>query len=253
MNNYLAGMFGGIVGTIFSHPFDTIRIRKQLKLPLNITYNEFKSQNYKKSFYPLYITKSLYKGISSPLFGIALEKTIIFGTYNKLLTITNNKYLSAYIAGLCSCLIVTPIEKVKIHFQTKQNNSSLIFKNVYRGFLPTLFREPPGYVIYFYSYDKMITLHKKYINTKNINNLNIFLYGGLSGCSSWLFIYPFDHIKTIKQNNDYSFHKIHDIILSKKYNYYNGFSLALLRAFPLHAGVFLGFELCKNIYKNINI
>ena len=246
MENYLYGTIGGIVGTVFSHPFDTIRIRHQLKLPLNISYNSYKTQNV-KNFYPRYLFTNLYKGITSPLFGIGLEKTIIFGVYNQLLNKTNNKYLSAYVAGLTSCLIVTPVEKIKIHFQTNNNNNNtkFIFKNIYKGFIPTLFREPPGYVIYFYSYDKLVLFHKKYFNTQYINNYSIFLYGGLSGCASWVFIYPVDHIKTIKQKYDYSIYKTHDFILSKKYNYYNGFSLALMRAFPLHAGVFLGFELCK--------
>jgi solute carrier family 25 (mitochondrial carnitine/acylcarnitine transporter), member 20/29 len=241
MNEYLYGSIGGLTGTIFSHPFDTIRIRSQLKLPLQFSYKSYQQQKPIHN-YVSYLFKKLYCGIKSPLIGIGLEKTIIFGVYNQLNKKYDNPYIASYIAGLSSCFIVTPVEKIKIHFQSS-NNSKLEFKTLYRGFLPTLFREPPGYLIYFYSYNLLSNIHQKKIG--NINYLNIMMYGGLSGCASWLFIYPFDHIKTIKQELNYSFKDIHKFIIKKPYKYYNGFSLAILRAFPLHAGVFLGYELSK--------
>ena len=55
MDEFIYGCFGGIFGTIISHPIDTIRINLQsLKQPK-------------------YDIKSLYKGILSPFIGIGIE------------------------------------------------------------------------------------------------------------------------------------------------------------------------------------
>ena len=92
--------------------------------------------------------------------------------------------------------------------------------------------------------------------TKNFNQekslSKSFLFGSLSGLTSWIFIYPSDLIKTryqaIKETN--TTNSITNVIkniyrIDGLTGFYRGFSLAIMRALPLHGGVFLGYEYSK--------
>jgi len=224
MNEFIYGSVGGIVGTITSHPFDTLRINIQKGNSLSLN------------------PKWLYRGVSAPLFGIALEKTVIFGIYNKVNEKTNNKYLAGYTAGMASVFFVTPIEKYKLHYQTHGLAKPFVWSGLYRGLVPTMFREPPGYLIYFSVYDMLKSRWGE-------GYLKTIAYGGLAGVASWIPIYPADILKTYRQTQpEMSYRQIHREIMSKPWKYYRGFTMAVARAFPLHAGVFLGYEWAK---KNI--
>lgn len=257
--NFLGGAVGGFIGTFTSHPFDTIKNRIQT----NNSYN-------------IYNIRDLYKGISVPLYGIALEKTIVFGAYNTTNNILNNHYnfsnqilnasISGLVAGFLCTIIVTPVEKIKINLQNaktscttcvktscpkQQSYPSNIYKNLYKGWTATLTREVPGYSIYFTTYE----LCKKYIYTNNnkvMTTFDNFIIGGLCGLTSWIFIYPQDKIKTIIQNTPAD-KKIADVFREIRLNegykgFYRGFSLCLMRAIPLHAGVFLGYDIVQSSF-----
>jgi solute carrier family 25 carnitine/acylcarnitine transporter 20/29 len=239
LKNFLGGTIGGVIGTFLSHPFDTIKNRIQTNNP-----------------YSIYNLRDLYKGLSVPLFGIALEKTIVFGTYNTskkyISTQTNNEIasstISGFIAGICCTGIVTPVEKIKINLQ---NSNPIVYTNLYKGWTATLTREVPGYSIYFLTYEMI----KKYVYTNNNMSMSMFdnfIIGGLCGLSSWIFIYPQDKIKTIIQNTSTD-KKILNVYREIKLNegfrgFYRGFSLCLMRAIPLHAGVFLGNDIVQKYF-----
>lgn len=282
-SEFVNGCIGGLIGIIISHPFDTIKTRIQSQ-----TSNSFKSALLKGK---------LYNGLSYPLYGIMMEKSIVFGFYNLAREYNCNNFTSGLIGGFMSTVIVTPIDKMKILYQNNIiNNQSNIIKNntnihklqfnnkfniigeLYKGFIPTIFRETPGFGIYFYTYNY---LTEKYNNVNNMNKckekkdislFKTFMFGGLSGFFSWIFIYPSDLIKTkyqsqneLKKNNikiietnksNILISIIKDIwrenntnnsIFLGIKNYYRGFYLAIMRAFPLHGGVFLGYEISKNI------
>jgi hypothetical protein len=68
---FICGMIGGIVGTLFSHPVDTVKTRIQSQKAISII------QGFKMG--------KLYSGVQAPLAGIGLEKIIVFGSYSLLL------------------------------------------------------------------------------------------------------------------------------------------------------------------------
>ena len=243
-NEFLYGMIGGTVGVIFSHPFDTIKTRIQSNK--NLTIKEAINVGSSNKYYISKIS-SLYSGLLAPLVGIMIEKSIVFGFYEKSKTLIKNDFINGIIGGLMCSIIVTPIDKIKIHYQNKTNNlqsNKLIFRNLYRGFIPTVLRETPGFGIYFTTYNY---LNNNYNNNKNLGKN--FLFGSLSGLSAWLFIYPMDLIKTTIQSSDDKKH-IKDVVKNiyntgGLINFYKGFSLACMRCIPLHGGVFLGYEMSK--------
>jgi hypothetical protein len=227
-NSFINGSFAGFIGVIISHPIDTIKTRIQ-------TGNTIKNA---------IMTKQFYKGVNAPLIGIPLEKSIVFGFYDISKKSGLNNFWSGIIGGLMSTIIVTPIEYIKINLQNKQTLRDLQIKNIYKGIIPTICREVPGFGIYFTTYN--------HLNTYNYNKslIKTFLFGGLSGLSAWIFIYPSDLIKTRIQNKD-NILSIKKIIMEIYTNngikgFYNGFHYAAIRAIFLHGGVFLGYEICNS-------
>jgi solute carrier family 25 carnitine/acylcarnitine transporter 20/29 len=246
IKKYINGGLSGMCGILLSHPIDTIKTHIQTGNKLN---------TFKPSF------TNLYKGISAPLIGVGIEKAIVFGTYNYMFTNTDNIPLSGAISGLVASFIVTPYERFKI---LKQNSQIVHFKDInvkflFRGLSATFTREVPGFAIYFTTYEY---LKKKNFTNKNktIDYSSSFLYGGLSGLTAWIFIYPQDRIKTILQSGvEKESTKMHihntniNTIINTIYksgglkHFYSGFSWAAARSILLHSGTF-----CMVEYLNTN-
>jgi solute carrier family 25 carnitine/acylcarnitine transporter 20/29 len=238
------GAISGMTGILISHPVDTIKtnIQKNGKL--------VKSE-----------IKGLYRGILSPLIGVGFEKAIVFGMYNKTQNIFVNpdksiplvNAISGSVAGLSASLIVTPYERIKILLQNGNILSREQFKlsSLYRGLSMTFTREIPGFAIYFTVFEWL----KYNINIKKEIQPSVFhsfIYGGISGATAWVFIYPQDRIKTILQssmqitsNNKNS--SIKTIIQNiSAGGIYKGFSWALYRGLLLHSGTFAMMEYLTN-------
>ncbi len=239
---YINGGVSGMCGILLSHPIDTIKTYIQTGNKLN---------SFKPSF------TNFYKGITAPLLGVGIEKAIVFGTYNYMYSKTDNIPLSGAISGLMASLVVTPYERIKI---LKQSSEVINFKDVnakflFRGLSATFTREMPGFAIYFTTYEY---LKKKTFTeyNKKIDYTSSFIYGGISGITAWIFIYPQDRIKTILQsysgtdkNNKSIKHIINSIYANGGLkHFYSGFSWAIARASLLHSGTFCMMEYLNNKY-----
>jgi len=242
---YLFGGISGMFGILVSHPFDTVKTHIQ-------------NGNTLKTFKPT--IKNCYRGLSIPLFGVGVEKSIVFGTYNFVLNKTDCIPLSGAVAGFTASLIVSPYERLKI---LKQNSQKVILKDIlnmsflFKGLGVTFTREVPGFAIYFSVYEKLKNDNFTKYN-KEITGASSFLYGGLSGAVAWCFIYKQDKIKTIIQSNinNNSLYsdknsKINNIItniykekgfINGLKFFYTGFTWALGRAMLLHSGTFFMME-----------
>lgn len=232
-NEFLYGLCGGFTGTLISHPFDTVKTRIQTGSCLTIREALKKRQ--------------LYSGLTAPMIGIMFEKSIVFGFYEKSKQYGFSNFTSGIIGGFISTLIVTPIDRIKIIYQNGTGALRGIgLRSLYKGFVPTIFRETPGFGIYFYTYNVLTERYKD----KEENLFRTFIFGAISGFSAWVFIYPSDLIKTNYQAQAKGLTLVDTVktILTpqvKPMNLYKGFSLAIMRAMPLHGGVFLGYELAK--------
>jgi solute carrier family 25 carnitine/acylcarnitine transporter 20/29 len=255
-------MIGGFVGTVFSHPFDTIKTRIQsgkarnFKQALSLT----PTNQYKGTLTPLHklfaicpflTVRDLYRGVSAPLFGIGFEKLIVFGFYGECKKLGFGDGFSGLVGGFASTLVVVPVDRIKIIMQNKEavTRNCFSLSSLYKGFSITLFRETPGFGIYFTTYNK---LANNFNQEKNL--FKSFVFGSASGLTSWVFIYPSDLIKTkyqaIQNNSNITICQvIKNIYLQDgPKGFYRGFSFAIMRALPLHGGVFLGYEYSKKIF-----
>jgi solute carrier family 25 carnitine/acylcarnitine transporter 20/29 len=236
-NNYFKGGISGMSGIILSQPIDAIKTHYQVSKSIKFNYT----------------IKNLYRGISSPLIGVGLEKAMVFGTYNYFKNNLNcNVPISGAVSGFVASSIVTPYERIKILTQTNNKITKDIFNPTYlfRGMSATFTREIPGFAIYFSTYEYL--KNKFYTeNNKKIPIYASFIFGGMSGSMAWIFIYPQDRIKTIIQSNNTN--NIINIksIIKKTYesgglkHFYSGFSFAILRAILLHSGTFCMMEILE--------
>jgi hypothetical protein len=234
-NHYVKGAISGMFGILISHPIDSIKTHMQ-------TNKNMSTFHYKPT--------NLYRGITSPLLGVGLEKSLVFGTYNYCRNNKINIPISGAISGFIASLIVSPYERIKIlrQNQTKFNlsectNPSFLFK----GLSATFTREVPGFAIYFSTYEY---LKNKFYTSQNkeIDIVSSFVFGGIAGSNAWIFIYPQDRIKTIIQSNNNSKVNIMNLIKTTYQNggirqFYSGFSMAIARAVLLHSGTFCMMEI----------
>lgn len=266
-DNFKFGLVSGICAIVVSHPIDTIKTNIQESKPINYNF------------------KSLYRGLSAPLLGVGLEKSLVFGVFESTRPITKSDVISGALSGLVASFVVTPFERIKILFQTSQTaqtaqmtqttntnkgnwkyiRQNLNFKFMFQGLSATFYRETPGFAIYFsvYNYLKDNRMHiakcirKLFYFEKNIPNkislVESFMFGSIAGSIAWIFIYPQDRIKThiqaITDKNIGFAEGLKEIVAKGGYKgLYRGFHYALMRAIPLHATAFATMEFCKKYF-----
>lgn len=218
-NYYVKGALSGMFGICLSHPVDTIKTYYQTQKVMQYSF------------------KNLYKGISAPLIGVGIEKGLVFGTYNYCKNTAQLPIpVSGAISGLVASVVVSPYERIKILKQTGQKPK---FNTLFKGLGITFTREVPGFAIYFKVYEEL----RNYFYGINAPPIYAsFMFGGIAGSMSWVFIYPQDRIKTIIQSNT----NINTNL--NIFNLYKGFSFALARAFLLHSGTFCMMEYLNSKY-----
>jgi hypothetical protein len=132
------GYISGMAGIIASHPFDTAKtcIQDKKLIPRTLT--------------------GLYRGILPPLFGVGLEKAIVFGTFQNTIDYTHSNAISGALAGLTASIVVTPVERIKILLQTSSGSGAsnrlaelTKLSSLFKGLGATWTREIPGFAIYF--------------------------------------------------------------------------------------------------------
>ena len=185
-------------GIFISHPVDTIKTQMQSsKIISGLKLNH------------------LYRGITAPLIGVGLEKSLVFGTYNFCHNKQNlNIPVSGAISGFIASLIVSPYERIKI---LRQNQTLFNWKEcmnppfLFKGLSATFTREVPGFAIYFSTYEYL--KNKFYTSqNKNIDIISSFVFGGFAGSTAWVFIYPQDRIKTLIQSNNQTKINMFDLV-----------------------------------------
>jgi solute carrier family 25 carnitine/acylcarnitine transporter 20/29 len=243
--NFQYGLISGLTAIVVSHPIDTIKTNIQESKPI------------------VYRIKNLYKGLSAPLLGVGLEKSIVFGVFETTKPFTQSDVISGGLSGLAASFVVTPFERIKILFQTNQGGWKFISQNLNRKFMfqglsATFYRETPGFAIYFSVYNYLKDNRLKFANALNLHKdmpnqitmIESFCYGAISGSTAWIFIYPQDRIKThiqaISNRNVGFVNGFREILSDGGYRgLYKGFHFALMRAIPLHATAFVTMEFCK--------
>lgn len=225
------------MGKYIEYPFDTVKVRLQSQpdgVPLRYTgpLDCFRQSIHKDGF------RSLYRGISAPLTGAAIENSSLFFSYRVAKDVLQTTIyssseplpfsgllMSGAISGAFTSILLTPIELVKCKMQvpsasgTKTGPLSIIatvFRHggifgLWRGQMGTLIRETGGSAAWFGSYEGVSALFRSYSSnppsSTNTAATPLPLYqqmlaGAAAGVSYNFIFYPADTIKSRMQTED---------------------------------------------------
>lgn len=210
--------------------------------------------------------RGLYRGMSSPMAGVAAINATVFGVYGSIQRYSSNPnsytthFVAGSAAGLTQSVICSPVELAKTRLQLQANVAGArIFKGpmqllngvyrtdgirgLFKGVTITALRDIPGYAIYFVSYEYMMRIKK------DPGLLYTSMAGGTAGILSWVLAFPIDVIKSRLQadgmtNGKLNYNGIVDCV-KKSYQregrnvFFRGCSATLLRAFPMNAVCFV--------------
>jgi len=231
VNVVCAGVSAGFTGTLFGHPLDLIKVRLQARSEYKGTIDCI-SKTFKNDG-----LRGMFRGISSPLFGLTALNAITFGAYNKFnkmqesllmrlrqdftqqptLTFYNHFISGGGVGILCS-VFSCPFEVIKVRMQLDGRRVGKVEKKIwkaegfggfYSGYIPTIIRDVSFCATYFAAYEVI----KKYLiqqpifrrsdpstNMPTFSPFPIIISGGLSGAFAWMVSFPLDVVKTAMQD-----------------------------------------------------
>ncbi|CAH1102632.1 unnamed protein product [Psylliodes chrysocephalus] len=257
--DFVAGCVGGVAGVLVGHPLDTVRVNLQTQSMVNPKYTG--TLHCLKSLMAKEGIRGVYRGVSSPVAGVAGINAIVFGVYANVERNMGNaqslsgQVVAAGVAGLFSSVISSPMELAKSRIQVagvqagKSPMDCLVnlykqdkLKGVFRGFGITVAREVPAMITYFVTYEMLTKKPEGQI----ASTPEILFAGGMAGVTSWLIPYPIDVIKSKIQVDGITSHQYNGYYDCIKQtiktegvgSLYRGLTPTLIRAFPVNAVTF---------------
>lgn len=259
--DFVAGTVAGIASLLTGHPFDTVKTRLQAQpmVPNSVTRStavlppqvssssallaaapRFQAQVL-TTLPPMYTSAThafrliikqeriagLYRGVTSPMLGVAVMNASIFGLYQMSLQFQQRHGLFASTAvesvpnltqimvagmmsGLGSSVITSPIDLIKIREQMQTETRGArpdtyrvfldvlrhegLRKGLFRGWCTTAVRDL-GYGPYFFSYELINRQIAKHTGTAP-TNIDLAMSGACAGVLAWLSTFWADVIKT---------------------------------------------------------
>jgi solute carrier family 25 (mitochondrial carnitine/acylcarnitine transporter), member 20/29 len=219
------GFIAGITGTIAGYPFDTVKVRLQTQ-----TLNHRLYSGSLDCFVKIAKQESVlgfYKGMSSPMFGVALINGLVFSIQNAAKGLFDNPdtytslAMTGALAGGAQSFLCSPIELVKTRLQMQGVGqqrklfalSTDLYKGpidclkkaygrrglrngVMRGLSMTLARDIPSFAAYFPAW-QFFVCHLSPTGKEADMPMHLSLIGGgFTGIAAWTVSYPFDVIKS---------------------------------------------------------
>ncbi|CAF3369090.1 unnamed protein product [Rotaria socialis] len=277
------GFVSGVTGTIAGYPFDTVKVRLQTQ-----TLNHRLYSGSLDCFIKIAKQESIlgfYKGMASPMFGVAIINGIVFSIQNisKGLFDNPDTYFSlavtGAIAGCVQSFICSPIELVKTRLQMQGIGqqrklfalSTHLYKDpidcikesyirqgfqygVMRGLSMTLARDIPLFAANFPAW-QFFVLYFSPIGKEADMSMHMSLVGGaFTGIVAWAVSYPFDVIKSRYQAaRDHAYKNVWDYaVRSFRMEgwqvFTRGFLPCTLRAIPTNAFTYPVYSFLKQTF-----
>lgn len=290
VKNFLAGGFGGSCLVFAGHPLDTIKVRLQTQsytpdgkpTLYSGTFDCAKKIIQKESFL------GLYKGMATPLLGVAPMYAICFFSFTigKKLQQTSEDHVfqpielffAGGLAGLSTTVIMAPGERIKCLLQVQNANPSASgpkysgpkdcfkqlykqggIRNVYVGTVATACRDIPSSGIYFMTYEYLQrVLLPEGKKREELSPWRTLFAGGMAGILNWIVAIPSDVLKSRQQTappGKYSgfLDVVKQTVASEGLSgFYKGAAPIMLRAFPANAACFLGYECMMKLLNYIS-
>ncbi|KAH9933530.1 mitochondrial carrier [Amylocystis lapponica] len=222
INELLAGSVGGAAQVLVGQPLDTIKTRAQIapkgmfKGPMDILAQTLR----KEGFF------ALYKGMASPLVGIAGVNSLLFAAYGVSRRIISPfpqlslKEIAAAgsMAGAINAILASPVEMFKVRMQGQYGAASDkrlrvimsemwsqwgLRKGIMRGYWVTVAREIPAYAGFYTG--KPFEFSKRQFSKTYGTQLPVWALlasGSTGGIAYWLACYPLGQLKNLTLRSD---------------------------------------------------
>ncbi|XP_060532437.1 mitochondrial ornithine transporter 1 [Cylas formicarius] len=287
--DFTAGCLGGIALVYVGQPLDTIKVKMQT-FP-----NMYKEMIFcfKETYMQDGIARGLYAGTVPALVTNIAENSVLFLCYGfcqkimaKATSVANVDELSTlsnasagFLASFFSSVAICPTELIKCRLQAmheirKLQSDSLnnryigplkltkqILKKdgvtgLFKGLVPTLVREMPGYFFFFGGYEGTRELLRKTDQKKeDLGLFKTMVAGGVGGGLFWTLTYPVDVAKSriqVTGSNDNLVQTILSIVKNEGLGtLYNGLKPTLIRTIPATATLFAAYEYSKKFFHYI--
>ncbi|KAF7118441.1 hypothetical protein CNMCM5793_007962 [Aspergillus hiratsukae] len=230
------GSVAGMAGKVIEYPFDTVKVRLQSQ-PAHIPLRYQGPLDCFRQSIQADGLRGLYRGISAPMAGAAVENSCLFFSYRIIQDVlkatcyptADSMPFSALLfsgaaSGSITSLALTPIELVKCKMQVPLEASNgkmpgpltlvaAIFRQdgilgFWRGQMGTLIRETGGGAAWFGGYEGVSAFFRKYRSTpspRDSESLPIYqqmIAGAAAGISYNFLFYPADTVKSRMQTED---------------------------------------------------
>lgn len=174
----ISGCLGSCLISLMTFPIDTIKSLHQ-------------TDKMKKS-------KNFYNGIKYDLSSEILSSATFFIVYEFNSTSKTQKSIiySSSLGSLCSSLVKTPFEFMKVKTQCMQPIPLLCISTMYRHFPLTLAKHAPTQIVTFSSVENMKSNLKKMISSDDIPLQYTMLIGYIAGSLACIINNPIDVLKT---------------------------------------------------------
>ncbi|KAF4598913.1 hypothetical protein EYR38_007326 [Pleurotus pulmonarius] len=262
VNELLAGSVGGAAQVIVGQPLDTIKTRAQIapkgmfKGPMDILTTTLR----KEGFF------ALYKGMASPLLGIAGVNSLLFASYGLSKRLISPFPLSlkeiaaaGAMAGAANAILASPVEMFKVRMQgqygaaTDKKLRDIVRemwsewgfrKGVMRGYWVTVAREIPAYAGFYTAFE----FSKRKFSKTYGSELPVWalLASGSTGGVRIPFYFSLRSTPPTGTPVGYITQELKAIVSeSGLRGLFRGLSPSLLRSIPAAASTFAAFELTR--------
>ncbi|KAJ1752951.1 hypothetical protein LPJ78_003631 [Coemansia sp. RSA 989] len=277
--DFVAGSLAGAAQVAVGHPLDTIKVRMQIEKagmfqgPIDCLLKTVKNEG----------VLGLYKGMASPLVGIAAVNSLLFWAYSYGKTLqTGSSDVTPTLgqiavagagAGIVNSVLASPVELLKVRLQVQYNTASE-FNTAFRGPIPlarhliqqfgargiawgfwaTVAREIPAYAAFYAGFEFTKRRFADALANGDANKLGtlpLMLSGSAGGVSLWMVSYPLDVIKSRVQNGKappkgfgYIAATAREIAAEQGIKgFFRGFSPTVIRSIPAAGVTFATYEL----------
>lgn len=270
-SDIIASIVGSAACVYTGQPFDTVKVRIQ------VNPNEFNGilTSLRKTVVAEGI-QALWKGSIPALLGSLSENVVAFATNGVLKRVLQSgpedsfskPFITGGITGACSAIVLCPCDILKCRAQVniakglaQQSMTTLTqdilkkqgLRGLYTGFNSQLLRDVPFYSTFFGSYDILCHVMKRFTTLPETSIY--FIAGGLAGQIGWIASIAPDTIKSRIQTseNPLSISQTTRQIIAERgvKGLFAGIEVAVIRAFPANAALFVGYELSRKLVSNI--
>ncbi|KIJ67414.1 hypothetical protein HYDPIDRAFT_166025 [Hydnomerulius pinastri MD-312] len=273
LNDLIAGSFGGAAQVLVGQPLDTIKTRAQIAPkgmftgPMDILTQTLR----KEGFF------ALYKGMASPLIGIAGVNSLLFASYAASKRIVSpfpqlsipQIALAGAMAGAANAILASPVEMFKVRMQGQYGAATdkrlrdvaremwrkWGFKHgIMRGYWVTVAREIPAYAGFYAAFE----FSKRQFQSRYGQQVPVWALlasGSTGGIAYWLSCYPLDVIKSRIQLRPtpptsrpwtYMNTELRAVVAEGGIaGLFRGLSPSLIRSIPAAGSTFAAFELTR--------